>query len=182
MFVSPKEASQKLKVSEQTLRNWADSGEIEYLTTEGGHRRYNIQTNIKPAIKKNILYARVSSKKQEEDLERQVKFLQEKYPDYEVVRDIGSGINYKRKGFKRILEYLFKGNIGEVIVTHNDRFARYGDFFEYLFDQFNSKLVSLSDPEEKNSDVELAEDLMEIITVFSARYYGKRKYQSKPQD
>jgi predicted site-specific integrase-resolvase len=176
-FVSSKKAQEIYKVKEQTLRDWANSNKINFITTAGGHRRYCI---IKPQEnKQSIIYARVSSKKQENDLERQVKYLQKRYPNHEVIKDIGSGINYKRKGFRRILEQLFKGNIEEVVVSSSDRFSRFGrDLFEWIFEQFGTKFTILSRGKYKSNQDELAEDLMEIITVFSARYYGRRKYKN----
>ena len=105
-FVSSAKAQQYYKVAEQTLRDWANNNKINYITTTGGHRRYYIPSERKEHRKK-IIYARVSSKKQENDLERQVKYLKKRYPDYEVIKDIGSGINYKRPGFRRILEQVF---------------------------------------------------------------------------
>ena len=175
-FVASKKAQEFYKVSEQTLRDWANDQKINYIITEGGHRRYRI---VKPVEhRKKIIYARVSSKKQEHDLERQVKYLEKRYPDYEVIKDIGSGINYKRQGFRRILEQLFKGNIEEVVVSTGDRFSRFGrELFEWMFDQFGGKLTIVNNRTFKTSQEELAEDLMEIITVFSARYYGRRKYK-----
>ena len=176
-FVPSRKAQEFYKVKEQTLRDWANAGKINYFKTAQGHRRYCI---IKPQEhKKKIVYARVSSKKQENDLERQVKYLQKRYPDHEVIKDIGSGINYKRQGFRRILEQLFQNNIEEVVVTTGDRFSRFGkDLFEWIFEQHGAKLTIVNSRKFKSSQEELAEDLMEIITVFSARYYGRRKYNN----
>ena len=177
-FVTSREAQEIYKVKEQTLRDWANANKINYITTTGGHRRYCV---VKPQEhKKNIIYARVSSKKQENDLSRQISYLQKRYPDYELVKDIGSGINHKRPGFRRILEQVFKKSIGEVVVTSGDRFSRFGkELFEWIFEQFGAKLTIVDRNRYKTSQEELAEDLMEIITVFSARYYGRRKYTNK---
>ncbi len=176
-YVSSKTAQKFYKVSEQTLRDWANADKISYITTHGGHRRYRV---VKPSDnKKKIVYARVSSKKQEGDLERQVEYLQKQCPGHEVIKDIGSGINYKRPGFRGILEQLFKGNIEEVVVSTGDRFSRFGrEFFEWIFEQFGAKLTILNSRKFKSSSEELSEDLMEVITVFTARYYGRRKYKN----
>jgi len=176
-FVSTKVAKEHYKVSDQTLRDWANNNKINYIITEGGHRRYCIIP--KQENRKRIIYARVSSKKQEGELKNQVSYLQRKYPDYEIIKDIGSGINYKRPGFKRILEQLFKNNIEEVVVSTGDRFSRFGrDMFEWIFEQFGAKLTILNRGKFKSSQEELSDDLMEIITVFTARYYGRRKYKN----
>lgn len=77
--------------------------------------------------KKKVCYARVSSSKQKRDLERQIENLKKHYPDHEIISDIGSGVNYRRKGFQAILERVYSGdNIGEVVITHKDRLCRYG--------------------------------------------------------
>jgi predicted site-specific integrase-resolvase len=177
-YVSSSKAQKFYKVSEQTLRDWANKGSINYITTGGGHRRYRIIEHNDN--RKKIIYARVSSKKQEKDLENQVRYLKKRYKHYELVKDIGSGINYKRKGFKSILEQLFKGNIEEVVVSTGDRFSRFGrELFEWIFEQHGAKLTILDRGKFKSSQEELSDDLMEIITVFSARYYGRRTYKNK---
>jgi predicted site-specific integrase-resolvase len=188
MYVTPKEASKYYNVSENSLRTWANTGKIKYSTTKGGHRRYlleskqdiiNQDTPVKDTERCKIIYTRVSSKKQQDDLVRQTDYLKTKYPDYTSVSDIGSGINFKRPGFKRILEGVFKGNIQTVVVAHRDRFTRFGyELFEWIFKQHGAEIVS--DTESDNTEQEeLSEDLMAIITVFTARYYGKRKYKNR---
>ena len=177
-LAAPKDAASHYGVTPETLRDWSDQGIIEFTLTAGGHRRYIIKEN---RVGRQIVYARVSSKKQENDLDRQVKYLAKRYPNYEIVRDIGSGINFQRQGFKSILENLFKKNIREVVVASADRFSRFGasDFFGWMFEYFGAKLTSLDTARNKSRTEELAEELFEIITVFTARYHGKRKYNNK---
>ena len=178
MYVSAQIASKELNVSAQCLRTWANDGKIKYITTKGGHRRYLLEEQQIQQGKK-IIYARVSSKKQQDDLHRQIQFLRQKYPNHEVVKDIGSGINYKRLGFKRILEGIFTGTIQEVVVAQKDRFTRFGfDLFEWIFQQHGANLICDQKEDEQRQD-ELTDDLMSIITVFTARYYGRRNYQPK---
>lgn len=179
IYVTPKRAEKIFGVSENTLRRWADNGEIEIITTNGGHRRYKIPKDNKP--KRKIIYARVSSQKQEKDLVRQINFLKERFSDYEVIKDIGSGINFKRKGLRTILEQLFEGNIREVVVYSKDRLARFGiELLEFLFEQFGAKLIYYNTTEdEQTPEQEFSEDIMAIISVFTARYYGSRKYKNK---
>ena len=177
-LLSPKDAAVHYGVTPETLRDWSNQNLVEHIWTEGGHRRYVIKENKDG---RKIVYARVSSAKQSDDLTRQVRFLSRKYPSYDIVKDIGSGINFKRPGFKTILEQLFRKNIKEVVVTSSDRFARLGakDFFEWMFEYFGAKLTILNTKNSKSSSEELAEELFEIITVFTARYHGKRKYTDK---
>ena len=104
------------------------------------------------------------------------------FKDHSVVQDIGSGLNYKRKGFQTILEQLFKGNIKRVVVAHQDRFTRFGfDFFEWLFKHFGAVLESV-DRTTKSREEELLGDVMEVFTVFTARYYRSRKYKNKDDE
>lgn len=175
-YVTPKEAAEKLKVSRDTIRRWAIDGKIKHITTEGGHRRYLIEDKRKEE-RENIIYGRVSSKKQEGELLNQTKLLQDKYPKHTLIEDIGSGINFKRKGFRGILEKVFSKSIGEVVVAYPDRFSRFGfELFQWIFEQHGSSLKSINDEQERSEEQELAEDIMSIITVFSARYHGRRNY------
>ena len=175
-YVSPAEASEFYQVTEETLRDWSKKGSIDFIKTKGGHRRYKIDTNDG----KRIIYARVSSKKQEGDLKRQITYLKKRYPDYEVVSDIGSGLNFKRPKFKWILEQVFEGNVEEVVVSTADRFARYGteEFFRWIFSKFGATLTICRNTKSKSSNEELADDLLAIITVFTAKYHGQRSYSN----
>ena len=180
------EAAKHYGVAISTIRSWARNEQIPVQRIGNGHYRYVIQQNI-PVVDENdsdiplsgnIIYTRVSSRKQKSDLDRQSSWLQKRYPRYKLVTDIGSGINYTRPGFKAILEALFKGNIKQVVVAHKDRFSRFGfDFFTWVFSQFGAELITVeNESTARNTTIELAQDLMEIITVFTARYYGRRKY------
>lgn len=190
-YYSPKIACNYFKVTEQTLREWANENKIQFQITKGGHRRYYIPDYIKdkssdcPSEEKkdffldfptNVIYARVSSKKQEKDLERQIRFARKSFPTFKVIQDIGSGINYKRKGFLSLVEGVIKGQTKEIVITNKDRLSRFStDFIIWLFEQYGCKTTILSDNEHEG---ELHDDLMEVLTVFTARYYGKRKYKN----
>lgn len=178
MYVHPKEAAKFYQVSEQALRNWSIKGKIKYITTKGGHRRYLISEENKDGERQKIIYARVSSRKQKEDLQRQKTYLQTKYPEHKLISDIGSGINSKRKGFRSILEGVFKGTIEEVVVASKDRFSRFNfELFEWIFQEHNSFLISDSKEPSKTEEQELSEDLMSIVTIFSSRFYGRKRYK-----
>jgi predicted site-specific integrase-resolvase len=104
--------------------------------------------------------------------------LQKKYPEHKLISDIGSGINSKRKGFRSILEGVFKGTIEEVVVASKDRFSRFNfELFEWIFQEHNSILVSDSKEPSKTEEQELSEDLMSIVTIFSSRFYGRKRYK-----
>jgi putative resolvase len=180
-YVSPKEAKEHLGVSIDTLRRWAKEGKIEFITTNGKHRRYKIDTTKETGQK--IIYARVSSKKQQLDLQRQIDFLKSKYPTHSVISDIASGINFNRKGFTSILDQLFNRNIKEVVVYSNDRLSRFAnDLISHIFTHFGAKLIIENDSNDKTPQEELAEDLLSIVSVFSARYHGSRKYKINKQE
>lgn len=178
---SPGELSKLLGVTNQTLLRWANDGKIKTYRTEGGHRRY-IYTNIKKERfqeegKKKIIYARVSTRKQSADLERQIAILKHKYPSYELISDIGSGINFKRRGLIALLDRVFAGDISEVVVAHRDRLSRFGfELFEYIFNRMGVKLEVISDNDIKEPAKVFVDDVLSIITVFTAKYYGSRKY------
>jgi predicted site-specific integrase-resolvase len=184
MYVNPKKATEYYKVSEQCLRIWANQGKIKYILTKGGHRRYLIPSGEKEEkiVTTKVVYARVSSRKQKGDLENQIEYLRQKNPNHKIISDTGSGINFERPGFKRILDGVFKGTIEEVVVTQRDRFTRFGyELFEWIFQEHNARLICIDSTEPKGENEELSEDLMAIITVFSSRYYGKRRYRTNPK-
>jgi predicted site-specific integrase-resolvase len=142
-YVASREASEILGLHPNTLRSYADNGTIEFYRTKSGHRRYNVDSYLglqKEAV--TICYCRVSSPKQRDDLERQVKFMQAKYPNAEIVKDIGSGLNYKRKGLKAILGRAMRGDKLRCMVAHKDRLARFGfELIEWVIQQSGGKIV-----------------------------------------
>jgi len=173
--IKANEAAQYYGISTSNLRRWARDGKIEAEKTPGGRNLYIVPSK-QTSTRRKIIYCRVSSIKQKGDLDRQIFYMRKKYPEYEVVSDIGSGINDKRKGFRSILESAFRGDVEQVVVAHGDRFSRFGfNLLQWIFSQFDASLITL---ERKGSDEqEMLNDVMEIFTVFSARYYGKRNYK-----
>lgn len=128
------------------------------------------------SITTKYIYARVSSTKQRDDLKRQIECLKKAYPGYDVISDIGSGINFKRKGLCTLLDKVIDGMVKEVVVMYRDRLARFGiDLLEFFFKKKGVKFVVHSRDEETIDDTQqLAEDLMAITTVFVAAHHGKR--------
>lgn len=132
--------------------------------------------------KKKVCYARVSSEKQKEDLNRQCEHLRQKCPDHELIKDIGSGLNWKRKGFTSILERSYRGDIEEVVVTCKDRLCRFAfELVEWIFVKHDTKIVVLgSDINVDDTESgELAEDLLSIVTIFTARHNGLRSAENR---
>jgi predicted site-specific integrase-resolvase len=190
-YIRPEDACRILKITNRTLYNWDVKGLLKNTKTKGGHRRYLLSDVIEksggkqespPDERRKICYCRVSTRGQKEDLERQIQFFKERYPDYEIISDYGSGINFKRKGFNSILESAIKGNIREVVVTHKDRLCRFGfELVERIITQDNKGKIVVLDKQETSPQEELVSDLISIITVFSSRIYGLRSNSIKKQ-
>jgi putative resolvase len=177
-YISSKEARKILNVCNKTLRNWAEQGKIDHIRTDGGFRRYNIDKYLKTnnlLPKKKICYARVSTYEQKNDLVNQIKNLVERYPDYEIVKDIGSGINFKRKGLQKLIELAINNELDEVVITYKDRLCRIGfDLVEFILKQYsNAKITILNDSFEIPDEV-ITKDLLEIITVYSSKIHSLR--------
>jgi predicted site-specific integrase-resolvase len=182
--VKASEAAQYYGISISNVRKWARDGTIPTIQTPTGRYIYLLPPpdhfiSDDENGGENIIYSRVSSRKQFGDLQNQTRLLKEKYPNYKSIQDIGSGINYKRQGFITILEQLFQRKVKRVVVSHQDRFSRFGfEFFQWLFQQFGAVLESM-EHHASNTGEDMVADIMEIFTVFTARYYGSRKYRSK---
>ncbi len=181
-FVNMKDAEKILGLSKSTLRNYEKEGKIETIRTETGWRKFNVKKylldnniEVKEEVKKNFIYCRVSSYDRKEDLARQVEFLQSKYPLYEVITDIGSGINFKRKGLKKLIKLAIANELNEVVVTYKDRMCRIGyELVEFIFKDYSNAKIIIENTEEKNINEEITQDLIEIITVYSSKLHGRR--------
>jgi predicted site-specific integrase-resolvase len=125
MYVNEKQASKILGLHPNTLRAYTDNGTQKSNRTKAGHRRYNVASYLGQQST-TLCYCRVSSPKQRDDLERQVKFMREQYPGAEVVKDIVRYLNYKRRGLKAILERAMQGEQLQIVVAHRYRLARFG--------------------------------------------------------
>ena len=198
-FVSGKKASEILGVHQRTLYQWESKNQIETMRTPGGKRMYNVKKYLEskdenkvnlvkktnnPEINKLIenngkyLYARVSSLGQKEDLVRQEKLLKEKYPNYKLISDIGSGMNLNRKGLRTIIDKSIKGEVKEVVIVHKDRLCRYGyELIEDIIEKYsNGKIIILENLNKKEPKEELVEDVLQIMNIFVAKINGMRKY------
>jgi predicted site-specific integrase-resolvase len=184
-YIAPSKITKQFNITSGTLRTWAESGKIRCIRpNKTGRRIYNIE-DIKKILgidesvldrRKTISYARVSSNHQKEDLERQVCLLRESNPDSIIIKDIGSGLNWRRQGFNSLLEQIYKGDVSQVVVTYRDRLCRFGfELVEWIFKKFNVKLLVLSsNVDQKDITRELSDDLLAITTVFVARNNGLR--------
>ncbi len=188
--MSIKECRKLLGVTTSTLRNWSKTDKVRFTETPTGRKLYNKQdiygiANVSEVPikqeKRKIAYCRVSSKKQSDDLDRQKEFFRLKHPEYDLVEDIGSGINWNRKGLQTILEQSMSGNVKEVMVAHRDRLCRFAfELLEFIFKKCNVKLIVLSSDNGKEGiDTELSDDIMSIVHVYSCRQMGRRRYSRK---
>jgi len=179
----PREVRQLLGISVKTLFTWTHSGKIESIRTPTGQYRYPRKNILAPkdlSDKSNFCYCRVSTRGQSSDLQRQIDFFRSRYPDYIIIKDIGSGLNFKRKGFQSLLESSLKGVVGEIVVTHRDRLCRFGfDLFEHIVSKCSNGKIVVLDQRETSPQQELVHDLLSIITVFSSRLYGLRSHSLK---
>lgn len=184
------EAAEALGVSVTTLRRWEASGKLVADHTAGGHRRYDL-AKLKPDLfraeadtRRTIAYARVSSYDQQDDLARQ-KHVLERYCarqgwPFEVIADRGSGMNSHKKGLKRLLSCMLAGEVGRLVITHKDRLLRFGA--ELVFGICQAKqveVVILNQGEDTTCEEDLAKDVLEMLTVFSARLYGSRSRKNQ---
>ena len=184
------EAAKALGVSITTLRRWEAEGRLVPEHTAGKHRRYDL-AKLKPELffagsdeRRTIAYARVSSHDQKEDLERQKQVLElycaRQGWTFEVIADLGSGMNYRKKGLQRLLDAIVEGQVGRLVIAHKDRLLRFGA--ELIFAICEAKqveVVILNQGEDTTFEEDLAKDVLEIITVFSARLYGSRSRKNQ---
>jgi len=179
-FVPSRTAAERLGLHPNTLRKWADLGKIKHIKTGSGQRRYNVDEYLGLTKQHRIIcYCRVSSYKQKDDLQRQVEYMQDKFPNAEIIRDIGSGISFKRKGLKTILESAINGDKLKLVVAHKDRLCRFGfDLIEWLIQRSAGEILVLS-RSELSPESELTQDLLTILHVFSCRMHGLRSYKDK---
>ena len=190
-YYSTKKVTEILGVTAQTLRNWDKEGKLKPSYVKSNGYRYYSEESIlsytqERKTKKNLKvvgYARVSSKKQSDDLERQVNnlntYISSKYDSFDIITDIGSGINYNKPGLKKLIEKINKKEVDLIIVLYKDRLLRFGFELVEYFAELNNVKIEILDKIDKNQDEELVEDLVQIITVFSCNIQGKRKTKTK---
>ena len=191
-YYSIGQAADLLGISTSTLRRWEREGKLKPERTQGNQRRYSYQElfpnhnskkeNIPSKI--TLAYARVSSNDQRGDLERQKQLL-EMYCSsngwqFEIISDLGSGMNYHKRGLKKLLGYILESNISRLVLTHKDRLLRFGaELIFGICERQGIEVVIINQGAEPSFEEELSKDVLEIITVFSARLYGSRSKKNK---
>ena len=181
------EAAKILGTCVNTLRRWEASGElVPTRKTQGGTRYYSVSElmNVGEIDAPTVCYARVSSHDQKEDLQRQQEMLETycaaKGWRTEVIADLGSGMNYRKKGLNKLLEMILKKSVKRLVITHKDRLLRFGaELIFALCEAQGIEIIIIHKGEQPRFEEELAKDVLEIITVFSARLYGSRSHKNK---
>jgi predicted site-specific integrase-resolvase len=190
MKVSIGKAAKELGVHPETLRRWEKQGKIVVERTPTGFRRYDLAKlrglapHKAPSTRTTLLYARVSSHDQKDDLARQVVLLESFAAangwTYEVLQDLGSGLNYHQKGLRQLIRRICSDEVGRLVLTHKDRLLRFGSELVFaLCEHFGTEVIIINASEDASFEEELVQDVLEIITVFSARLYGSRSHKNK---
>lgn len=197
-FYNVSEFAKRIGKSASSLRNWDKNGTLKpsYISP-GGHRMYSEEqackflgieyldennNDIKPN-KKVIGYCRVSTRKQKDDLIRQMELVQSymiaKGYQFEMISDIGSGINYNNKGLNKLIKEIVNNRVDKVVVLYKDRLVRFGfELIECVCKEFNVD-IEIIDSTQRTDEQELVEDMIQIVTVFSCRLQGKRANKAK---
>ncbi|MDP3013607.1 MAG: IS607 family transposase [Candidatus Subteraquimicrobiales bacterium] len=180
----------QIGVTVHTLRQWHKEGSlIPAKVTHGGTRYYSdaqIEGYLGISAEKGdniVVYARVSNAGQREDLNNQVRFLREycnaKGYIIDVVTDVGSGLNYKRKNWSALIDDAMSGRVNKIVIAHKDRFVRFGyEWIEGILTKAGCGIEVVKN-DSLSPQEELVHDLISIIHVFSCRIYGLRKYKKE---
>lgn len=185
-----KQASEFLGVSIETLRRWERSGKIKTYRTEGGHRRFDKTDLIRlksadhSTNRLTIGYCRVSSSDQKDDLTRQIDNVSQyciaRGYQFKIISDLGSGLNYNKKGLKELIELICSNSVERIVVNYKDRLIRFGfELIEQLCVIHKVEIEIINHTEDKSYEEELVEDVLSVITVFSAKLYGSRSHKAK---
>ncbi|EFA69527.1 IS607 family transposase [Cylindrospermopsis raciborskii] len=193
MTISIGDTAKELGVSVKTVRRWADSGKLRFERSPSGHRRFYL-ADIKRITPRDfnqledrvtINYARVSSSDQKEELTRQIQFLEAFSGangwQFETIYDLGSGLNYNKKGLQKLLKRIMQGDVGRLVLTHKDKLLRFGSELVFaMCEEYETEVVIINkSTEETTFEQELVTDMIELITVFSARLYGSHSRKNK---
>ena len=187
----PKDFAELLGVSVKTLQRWDRNGILKANRSPTDRRYYTydqylqfkgIQTEND--IRDTVIYARVSTRNQKDDLQNQVEFLKQFCNAKGIIvnqciEDFGSGLNYNRKKWNKLLDEVMENKIKIIVISNKDRFIRFGyDWFEKFCEKFNTKIIIVNN-ETLSPNEELVQDIISILHVFSCRLYGLRKYKNQ---
>lgn len=190
----PKEFAELLGVSVKTLQRWDRENILKAHRTPTDRRYYTHDQYIQfkglspeQDDRQVVIYARVSTKNQKDNLENQIEFLKQFCNAKGIIvdkciEDYGSGLNYNRKQWNQLLDDVMSNKIKTIVITHKDRFVRFGfDWFESFCMKFNTNILIVNN-EKLSPQEELVEDIISILRVFSCKLYGFRKYKKQIQE
>jgi putative resolvase len=184
-YKTRKDACEILGIHYHTLYKLAKDGKIENIKI-GSRQLYNVdkyirENKIEKTNRRKICYCRVSSSKQKEDLKRQIEYMTIKYPTYEIISDIGSGLNFKREGLNKIIDGAIKGEIEIIVVAYKDRLARFGyELVEKIIKDYSNGIIKIENKkEEETPEDEISKDILAIMNVYVAKMNGLRKYKKQ---
>lgn len=187
----PKDFAELLGISVKTLQRWDRDGVLKANRTPTDRRYYTYDQylqfkgiQIKNDIRDVVIYSRVSTRNQKDDLKNQVEFLKQFCNSKGIIvnqciEDFGSGLNYNRKKWNKLLEEVMEDKIKTIIISNKDRFIRFGfDWFEKFCEKFNTQIIVVNN-DTLSPNEELVQDIISILHVFSCRLYGLRKYKNR---
>jgi len=181
---SPREVAAILGVAVHTIQVWDRQGKIKCVRLPSGRRRIP-ESEVKRLLnmkeeRKDAIYARILSRDQERDLDRQMSALKKATANPLVYTDVRSGLNFRRKGLFQLLEDVAEKKIATLYVTHEDRLARIGfELISWLCGKYGTEIVSIEDKEYATFKEERARDLVSLVTAFSAKLFGLRSHKTK---
>jgi len=182
----------RLNKTKMTIWNYMSSGKLRFHQDYPGSNRYmywnevleDLGIEIPKDEKLTIGYCRVSTFDQKRDLEYQKQVVEQycstKGYNFKIIEDIGSGINYNKKGLKELINLISENKINKIVLTHKDRLLRFGNEIIYEFCKLkNIDIEIINQSEKENKEEELVKDILQIITVFSSKLYGQRSHKNK---
>lgn len=190
---SPKEFGKLIGRTTNTLQKWDREGKLKAHRSPTNRRYYTHDQYLEymglvaDGKGQSVAYARVSTIAQKPDLANQVAALESYCNEHEIkvhewMQDIGSGLNYKRKQFTRLFEMVELGQVKVIIIAHRDRLVRFGyEWFEAFCERHGTKLIVING-DKLSPEKEIVEDLLAIVSVFSARFHGLRSYRKGLKD
>ena len=195
IYYPRQEATKILGINNQAIRKLRLEGKIEtipigtrhlynvykFINKEEFEEEFKEQLKDEEIIRKKICYCRVSSHSQKIELDNQIEYMKQKYQEHEIYTDGGSGINFQRRNFLKIIDYAINNQLDELVISYKDRLCRIAyDLIELIIKKYsNGNIIVVNDEENKSPEKEVTEDLLQIITCFSSRLYGMRSYKNE---
>lgn len=184
------DVAEKFNVTIPTVRNWEKQGQIKSIRTNGGHRRYEeseinrLLGQVPSESRQTLIYARVSTPARKGDLIRQTEVLElfcvAHGWDYLTITDVGSGLNYHKKGLLELIKLIETDQINRLVLNYKDRLLRFGNEIIFEICKYHDvDIVVITENEDLTYEQELTADVLSIITVFSAKLYGSRSHKNK---